>query len=142
MVEAEREILLFSKNVLTENGSKKNILMVDDQDANHIILNYYLAGECNIKSAVNGWEAMELLSTRQYHGVILDIDLGQGPDGFDVLEFIRTHVKTKHLPVMACTSFASSYNTGSYVRAGFNAVLGKPFSRADLIHRLNNLFQN
>ena len=77
------------------------LLLVDDNEDNRYTLNRRLQreGYANLTSAVDGRQALELLSARSFDLVLLDVMM---PDlnGYEVLERMRADDQLRHIPVI------------------------------------------
>ncbi len=73
---------------------KRNIVVVEDDDLLRSLLADSLerAG-FNVTTAANAADARRAIHTADPDAVVLDIDLGQGPNGFDIAEPLRRDCK-------------------------------------------------
>ncbi len=73
---------------------KRNIVVVEDDDLLRSLLADSLerAG-INVTTAANAADARRAIHTADPDAVVLDIDLGQGPNGFDIAETLRRDCK-------------------------------------------------
>ena len=60
-----------------------------------------------IVEAKNGNEALELVRSEKPDLVLLDVDMGPGPNGFDVCRQIKADEATKDIPVVMLTAHGS-----------------------------------
>jgi two-component system, response regulator len=118
--------------------SMKNILLVEDNpdDAELAVRAFRLGGGGQeLQVARDGLEAVEALlgsaSTpppRQLPSLILlDLKL-PGLDGFDVLSRIRSHARTRFVPVVLLTSSTEVSDLVAGYRLGANSYVRKPTS--------------
>jgi CheY-like chemotaxis protein len=93
-----------------------------------------------VQAVVNGPEALDYLRTQAYDVAILDIQM-PGLSGVEVTTAIRQHPDAKRasVPVVALTANAFQADRESYLAAGMNACLTKPFEEADLCETLLRL---
>lgn len=107
------------------------ILIVEDEKAiNHLIKrNLTLVGhEC--EQVYNGLDAIELISSRPFDLVILDIML-PGASGYEVIGEI------KDTPVIFLTAKARLEDRLTGLRLGADDYIVKPFEMLELIERVN-----
>jgi CheY-like chemotaxis protein len=83
--------------------SKKKILLVDDEESIHILYREELEGAgYEVHSAMNGEEALQVVSTLAPDLVILDIQM-PGMNGIDVLRRIKE--QNPKLPVILSSAY-------------------------------------
>src|SRR5439155_2285522 len=72
-----------------------NVLLVDDVEANLIVLEALLGGlDCELVRATSGNEALRQLLKREFAVILLDVQM-PGMDGFEVARYARDNPKTK-----------------------------------------------
>lgn len=105
----------------------RDILCVDDNPRNLYVLGAMLraAGHHTVECA-SGAEALEILKTRKFDVVLLDMVMPD-MDGLDVLDRLREMGgPNAGTPVIACTANVLPDQVESYRRAGTAGVLAKP----------------
>ncbi|MFT5656930.1 MAG: two-component system sensor histidine kinase TorS [Gammaproteobacteria bacterium] len=110
------------------------VLMVEDDATNSMVTSNYLEHLGHqVTAAQTGEEALRLLDTVKPSLVLLDISL-PGIDGLTILKHIRAHTDNaiSDLPVIAMSAHVFTEEVDSYLSAGMNGFLGKPFSLEDL----------
>ena len=120
---------------------RKKVLVVDDDLATRKIVELFLRGEIEIESASNSNEASDLLSNDIYSLVLMDISLGKGISGVELLKNLRTLPKYKNVPVIAVTAHAMVGDKEKFISSGFDDYLSKPFSKNDLIKKVHYWFE-
>ncbi len=70
------------------------------------IVELFLRGEIEIESASNSNDATDLVSNNIYSLVLMDISLGKGVSGIELLKELRTIPAYKNIPVVAVTAHA------------------------------------
>lgn len=118
--------LSFGKNMPT-------VLVIDDYEALSRLLKRYLAGyRCRIVAAVDGATGLSLAKELQPDAVILDVMM-PNMDGWEVLQRLRNHPDTRHIPVFVCSVF----DDPELARAlGASAFISKPIQREGVIQAL------
>lgn len=119
-------------------GKAHKALVVDDDIATRKIAELFLRGEIELESASNSKEAIELISNNLYSLVLMDISLGKGKSGVEVLRHLRTLPQYKNVPVIAVTAHAMVGDKEKFLASGFDDYLSKPFGKNDLINKVHN----
>ncbi len=115
------------------NIQSKKILIVEDNEVNSKIMEFQLGKYYLIDIAKNGEEAIELFSKNNYNLILMDINLGAGLNGIEVIKIIRESDKGKNTPVIAITAYANFGNKESFLNAGFDNYILKPYHSDDLL---------
>ena len=89
--------------------------------------------------AKNGNEALELVRSEKPDLVLLDVDMGPGPNGFDVCRQIKADEATKDIPVVMLTAHESDSDRAIGFAAGATQYLTKPFGPLELIDTIRGI---
>ena len=89
--------------------------------------------------AKNGNEALELVRSEKPDLVLLDVDMGPGPNGFDVCRQIKADDATKDIPVVMLTAHESDSDRAIGFAAGATQYLTKPFGPLELIDTIRGI---
>ena len=79
--------------------------------------------------------------SRPFDAVLMDINLGPGMSGTDVLRELRTLPEYRDVPVAAVTAYALPGDRERLLAMGFNAYLAKPFSVGELAELTTRLLE-
>ena len=71
--------------------------------------------------------------------MLLDINLGRGGNGLNIIKGIRKISGCEKLPVIAETAFAMRGDKEEFISAGCNYYIGKPFGKAEIEALLNEV---
>ena len=107
-----------------------DVLMVEDDATNSMVTSNYLEHlGYRVTAAQTGEEALKFLDVVKPSLVLLDISL-PGIDGLTILKHIRAHADNliANMPVIAMSAHVFTEEVESYLKAGMNGFLGKPFS--------------
>ncbi len=117
-----------------------SILVVDDQEANVLLLERMLlgAGYTSVASTMNPREVCELQRTHRYCLILLDLQM-PGMDGFQVLEGLKDIQKDDYLPVLVIT--AQPGHKLRALQAGAKDFVSKPFDLAEVLTRVRNMLE-
>lgn len=114
---------------------KRKILVAEDVE-----LNQYLARQImeswgfEVSIANNGKEALEMVQTKKYDLVLMDIQMPE-MDGIEATQQIRrcSDPEIASIPIVALTANALKGDSEKYFAAGMNDYLPKPFDEAGLL---------
>ncbi|HEY8656419.1 MAG TPA: response regulator [Candidatus Limnocylindria bacterium] len=86
-----------------------------------------------IVEADNGTTALQLARSERPDLILLDVDMGSGPNGFDVCRSLKADESTKSIPVVMLTAHDSESDRAVGFAAGAAQYLTKPFGPLELI---------
>ncbi len=84
---------------------KKKILVVEDNTETQLIIKVNLRDVYDVEITDNADDAISLIKNNNFDLVLLDINLGNGKDGRDVLNMINEELKYSNLPVIIITAY-------------------------------------
>ena len=121
---------------------RNTILIVDDIEINREVLKGILCESYNIIEASDGNEAIQILSdiNRVPCVVLLDIMM-PGIDGYAVLEWMKNHSHTEHIPVLIITAMNDVENESKAINSGAVDFIPKPFNSDVIKARINQQVQ-
>jgi sigma-B regulation protein RsbU (phosphoserine phosphatase) len=113
------------------------LLIVDDNEDNRYTLSQRLArdGYTNVATASNGREALQLLQSRSFDLILLDIMMPE-MNGYEVLEHLKASTKLRHLPVVMISALDEMDSVIKCIELGAEDYLAKPFNRTLLRARI------
>ena len=117
----------------------RRILIADDDPDILELLTLNLVTEgFEVLGASNGDEAWSLARDAMPDLVVLDVMMPER-DGLDVLTSLKSHPRTRHIPVVLLTAKASDAEVWEGWRAGADYYITKPFHLDELLRFLDNL---
>src|SRR5471032_353682 len=116
------------------------ILVVDDREANILLLERMLsgAGYACIASTMDPHEVCALHRKNRYDLILLDL-LMPGIDGFQVMERLKDIEHDGYLSVLAIT--AQPAHKLRALRAGAKDFVSKPFDLQEVLTRIHNMLE-
>ncbi len=118
------------------NGSRANIVVVEDEQDLQDLLRYNLEREgYSVESAVRGEEALKSIRKSRPDMVLLDLML-PGIDGLEVCRSIRADDSTRDLPIVMLTAKGEEADVVTGLELGADDYITKPFSPRVLIARI------
>lgn len=117
---------------------RPKILVVEDNRFNMWCMIEYLKQlNFNVISALTGEEALEIMATNDVDCMLLDINLGAGISGIELMEQFCEQDRFKNIPILSITAY---YGGGAHlelIEKGFTDYLVKPFQ----LHELEQILQ-
>ncbi len=104
------------------------VLVVDDNDDNRYTLTRRLKREGyeNVSTANDGREALELLQSKKFDLVLLDIMMPE-LTGYEVLERLKADPELRHIPVIMISAIEDHKSVVRCIKLGAEDHLPKPF---------------
>lgn len=125
--------------LLESHLMSQHILVVDDDtDIQQLLHDRLKAGDYQTFSAFDGRQALTLLESREFDGMILDIGIGQ-IDGLEVLRRVR--LTNQRLPIIMITASGSQELAVRAIGLGAQAYLLKPFDAGQLQQTMDRWFR-
>lgn len=119
--------------------SEIRILLVEDNPLNIEVVQRFLSKTGHVKAVRDGKGALKIALGEHFDLLLIDINLGSGIDGTEVLRQLRLHDQYKNTPAVALTGYASDTNKREFLAKGFTGYLAKPFEKKVLINLLKEL---
>ena len=92
-----------------------------------------------ILEAENGQKALEIARAERPDLMLLDVDMGAGPNGFDVCRELKSAEETKGIPIVMLTAHDSESDRAVGLAAGAAQYLTKPFGPLELIDTIRTI---
>jgi two-component system cell cycle response regulator DivK len=120
----------------------KRILVVEDTEDNRRILRDLLtcAGYSLIE-ATDGGAGVRLARQEIPDLVLMDIQLPV-MDGYEATRHIKADPTTRHIPIVAVTSYALSGDEAKALAAGCDGYVAKPFSPRKILGLVRQILQD
>ncbi|MEQ9265311.1 MAG: hybrid sensor histidine kinase/response regulator [Balneolaceae bacterium] len=114
------------------------ILIVDDTEANVILLSHVLKAEgFNIMVAFNGADTLEILEARKPDLILLDVMMPE-MSGYEVCSRINEIDDLKHIPVIFLSALSETSNKVEGFESGGVDYITKPFQKEEVLARIKN----
>ena len=116
------------------------VLIVDDQEANVLLLEGLLrgAGYVSIASTRNPHQVCELHRQNRYDLILLDLQM-PGMDGFQLMESLKEIETGSYLPVLVITAHPDHKLRA--LKAGAKDFVSKPIDVAEVLMRVHNMLE-
>ena len=136
-----------NKSNLSPNSSveldKMKVLIIDDEPVNVALLEEVLLenGYTRFKSVVDSKLAVDVCKSFQPDLVLLDLIMPP-PDGFAILEALRSDAEENFLPVVVLTVDPNEDTKRRALDSGATDFLVKPFDHIEVGLRIRNLLKS
>ena len=127
--------------VMENRVPKKKILIVDDNLLNIKVAKKILEDhDFIIDECLNGEECLKKVNNNNYDLILMDIMM-PNLNGIDTLKKLKENIEFT-TPVIALTADAISGAQEKYLNAGFSAYLAKPFTKDEIIKKVDVVLNN
>jgi len=121
------------------DGVSEKVLVVDDEEQIRELLREFLIGlGYEVLVAANGEEAIEVAQRERPHLILLDIRMPE-LDGVETCVRLKTHEKTRSIPVIIATAFGDTL--AEALDAGADDFVSKPFQLEEIGLRIKSLLR-
>lgn len=111
----------------------KKVLVIDDDPFTLDLLRKMLRSICDVVTATNGVDGLELIKTSDIDLVLLDWMMPE-MDGLSVLYKLMSNEETKDIPVLFISSKTDQTSIDKALSVGAKDYISKPFRKKDLIN--------
>ena len=127
---------------MINNFQKAKILIIDDEQANIVLLEDILENEgyTNFKSIQDSREVLDIYKEIRPDLVLLDLNMPH-LDGFQVMEQLREVEKGSYAPILVLTAQSDRNIRLNALAAGARDFIEKPFDITEVVHRISNMLE-
>jgi DNA-binding response OmpR family regulator len=116
-------------------AEKLTLLVVDDESSLRDLISRAFTSEGHrVLAVADGRSAIDRASTQDFDCVLLDVALGEGPDGIEVCRELRA--RRNVVPIIMLTARSSEADAVLGLEAGADDYVVKPFGLAELRSRI------
>ena len=112
-------------------------LVEDEKNLNSLVKNYLEKEGYEVITFFNGEDVLNYEDLLKVQLWILDIMLGDGINGYDIIKFIRE--KNKNVPVIFTSARDQDIDKIVGLELGSDDYIAKPYSPKELVLRINNI---
>jgi twitching motility two-component system response regulator PilH len=115
------------------------VLIVDDSHTVREMLSDQLKRSgFTVVEAADGEEAIEKIKVSSPDLVVTDIVMPR-KNGYELCRWIKNDPKTKHIPVVMCTSKSEEFDVYWGMKQGADAYITKPYHPPDMLEAVKKL---
>ena len=122
-----------------DEPSESALLIVEDNEDTQYLLRSLLGPICDLSIATTADDALRMARRRRFRAILMDIDLGDGASGSDVLAAIRAMEGYGKTPVLALTAYALPGDRERFLSQGFTGYVSKPFVVTEFVDIVRTL---
>ncbi|MDR3627677.1 MAG: ATP-binding protein [Ignavibacteriaceae bacterium] len=120
-----------------KSGKMPLVLLVEDNELNNKLTMVYLKDTCIVDSVQNASDALRMINEKTYNAILMDVNLGEGMNGVDIVQSARTMDKYCDTPIIAITGYALNNDKDKLLKCGFSHYLAKPYGKGQLLELIN-----
>ncbi|MFW9598859.1 MAG: ATP-binding protein [Paludibacter sp.] len=134
----EENLIVIDKNTRSYDISGTRVLLVEDNEMNRFIARQsLLQAKCILTEAINGKEAIDILRTKQFDLILMDIQMPE-MDGVEATKIIREELNLK-TAIIALTANAFKHDIDLYMSIGMDDYLIKPYKEEELFAKVEQI---
>ncbi len=114
-------------------GPVPEVLIVEDNEINRRLAALYLREICNTEMAENGYVAREKINRKKYDAILMDINLGAGPDGLSIAGETKKSGPNRLTPIIAVTGYTMHGDREKLLDNGCSHYIPKPYDKKTLL---------
>jgi len=140
-IQSNHSPTIFAKEAaIRQLARKKDILLAEDSVTTRLLIKNILTSEkYDVRTAVDGKEAFDILQTEKFDLLITDVEMPR-MDGFTLTAKVREIESLKNLPIIICSALGSEKDKKRGVELGANAYIDKnSFTQHSLLEAVQKL---
>ncbi|MFN3871606.1 MAG: PAS domain S-box protein [Ignavibacterium sp.] len=122
--------------------SSKQVLLVEDDPINIQTITAFIGNLVQLTVVNNADDAIEIVKTKNFDLILMDIGLSGDKNGLDVVQELRLMPQYNSIPIIAVTAYALDSDRDKMLSSGCTHYLAKPFPRQKLIELLEEIFSD
>lgn len=123
-----------------QEGSQPILLIIEDNRDVIAYLERILSSSYRIHVCLNGNKGIEKAIVLIPDLIICDVMM-PGKDGYEVTAYLKEDLRTNHIPLLMLTARTNEHDKLKGLMSGADNFMIKPFSKDELIVRLNNMIR-
>lgn len=124
-----QNVALAPSPALAAPAQRSRVLAVEDNPEMLLIVRHFLHELYEVSTAHDQESALRLAREQRFDVVLMDVNLGHGQTGLEVMRALRQLPGYRQVPVVAVTAYALLQDREHLLAEGFDAHVGKPFTK-------------
>lgn len=117
-------------------------LFVEDDFVNRDIVKLFLKNTCVLETAEDGEAALQLAAEKKYDLILMDINLGTGMNGIEVVKELLKMPKYAGTPIIAVSAYVTGKDKAEFLKGGGTHYLTKPFQKREILDLVKSVLKN
>jgi len=113
------------------------VLLAEDNDNTVFLIEDLLQSSVDLTTVKSAREALDAAREETFDLFLVDVNLGAGGSGIDLMKALREEESYVESPILAVTAIAMPGDRTALLDEGFDDYLAKPFEAGDLLDLLN-----
>lgn len=109
-------------------SNRPRLLSVEDNPETRLVLKHLLNPSYEIHFARDAEEGLRAIEKGEFDALLIDINLGDGTGGTELLRRAREDNLADGAPAIAVTAYAMPGDRETFLEKGFDGYVGKPFT--------------
>ncbi|MFB6229977.1 MAG: response regulator [Salinibacter sp.] len=115
------------------------VLSVEDNPETRLLLKHLLKQSYEVVLVSNAKEALSYVESEPFDLLLVDIHLGEGKSGTELLHLLREREPTREVPAIAVTAYSMPGDRADLLEEGFDGYVSKPFTKAELTETIDQV---
>lgn len=129
-----------TRNLVREpDADRPYVLVVEDNADTRTLVNHLLRKSYRVHCVDDADQALRHIARSHFDAILVDINLGKGKSGEDVLHAIKSTPGHQQTPVVAVTAYAMPGDRERFFAEGFDEYVSKPFSKQRLLEAIEGV---
>lgn len=116
-----------------------SVLLIEDDVINASVIEKFLRRDYKVDIAFTSAKSIEMVSANKYSIILLDINLGRGMNGIEVLNEIKKSPNNSNTPVIASTAYTMKGDREKLLEAGFDDYISKPYTMNEILVKIKQV---
>jgi CheY-like chemotaxis protein len=113
------------------------VLLVEDNDNTVFLIQDLLEKTVDLTTVKSARDALDAAGEKAFDLFLVDVNLGAGGSGIDVMKALREKEAYADAPILAVTAIAMPGDRTALLEEGFDDYLAKPFEAGDLLDMID-----
>ena len=114
--------------------SRPRALVVEDNADTRRLIALTLDPYYEVEATADAEAALDLARRAWFDVLLIDVNLGTGLSGLDLLHELRSMSAYAYVPALVVTALSHPHDRERIMNHGFDGYLAKPFTRSELLH--------